>query len=464
MVAGRGIQFAITLLISLSVARLIGPDSYGLVAVALIVVGVVDSLTQLGFDQAIVQRRGDIDDHLGSTRTVLLLRSSVIAVFIWFGAPYVLDYIKMPDAMWLLRVIGLHAVIRSLANPRHIQFQRNQQVLRQVILDVTPAIAYLAVGVVIAVIYESAWALVLGLITSSFLFTMITYILAPRPPRFSIDTRIITELWQFGRWVWVSGIVGSVIIFADRLFVAKNFSESVVGLYAMAYLLTSRPVEIIGKLAFSWLWFSGYSDAQLQPELVRELFIRNVTITLTIVVPALVGIFLVGSDFTVVVLGPQWDAMIGILEILVFVQITRLILVAGGGVFEGIGLPKMTAWIGIVQSLGLIFGLWWLPGIYGISGVAYALGFSLFVALVVWIFGVAIIVKPSIRKLASNLRPLVFGVTAMVLTVAGGNELVDDTSARLLVSVFVGAAGYLITVRLSRKLWDFGGPSGSVKS
>ena len=69
----------------IGVASLLGPREFGLFG-ALLVLSVLDVLSQTGFESALVQRPGKIDSHLDTAFVSHIIRGLTLASIIYFGA------------------------------------------------------------------------------------------------------------------------------------------------------------------------------------------------------------------------------------------------------------------------------------------------------------------------------------------------------------------------------------------
>jgi len=82
-IANRLLQFFLTVVL----ARLLAPDDFGLFGIALLSLVSLDSLTQTGFDLAVIQKDGDIGPYLDSAWTIQILRGVLIAAVLLSTAP-----------------------------------------------------------------------------------------------------------------------------------------------------------------------------------------------------------------------------------------------------------------------------------------------------------------------------------------------------------------------------------------
>ena len=112
--ADRGLRF----LASLVLARVLAPADFGLLAATMVVAGVVETISYLGIDQAVVQsKRSDEPRFLGTAFRVLALRGLVIAIGTAVLAPLAAWYFEEPAVLKMVLIIALSPLLAGLENP-----------------------------------------------------------------------------------------------------------------------------------------------------------------------------------------------------------------------------------------------------------------------------------------------------------------------------------------------------------
>ena len=104
-------------------ARILNPDDFGLLGLALLSISVLNQFSATGFNVALVQKKGDINDYLSSAWTFGLIRGVVLYCILFAAAPYVAFFFESPDVSLIIRVIGLSAILNSVNNIGTIFFQ-----------------------------------------------------------------------------------------------------------------------------------------------------------------------------------------------------------------------------------------------------------------------------------------------------------------------------------------------------
>ena len=74
----------------LILAVFLTPADFGLLGIALLTMGALNTFTQVGFRSALVQRKGDVSEYLDSAWTIGLIRAGVLFLLLVLAAPFII--------------------------------------------------------------------------------------------------------------------------------------------------------------------------------------------------------------------------------------------------------------------------------------------------------------------------------------------------------------------------------------
>ena len=88
----------ITLVSTLILARLLSPKDFGILGIALLAIALLETFSETGFDLALVQKKGDIDNYLDVAWVVSIARGMLIGLLIFLSAPFVAKFFNSPTS------------------------------------------------------------------------------------------------------------------------------------------------------------------------------------------------------------------------------------------------------------------------------------------------------------------------------------------------------------------------------
>ncbi|MBU0580182.1 MAG: lipopolysaccharide biosynthesis protein [Candidatus Margulisbacteria bacterium] len=273
-------------------ARILVPSDFGLMGIALLTMSTLETFSQTGFQQALIQKKG-VESYLNSAWTISILRGLVLFIIIFFIAPYAAIFFKSPQAGPVIRVIGLAILLKGFINIGVIYFQKELEFNKQFLYQLSGTLADFIVSVSSALIIGSVWALVFGLLASAVVTTVASFLIHPCRPHLTKNLGEAKELFGFGKWILGSSILVFLSTQGDAIFVGKLIGVVALGFYQMAYKISNTPATEIVQVV-SQVTFPTYSKLQDNLPKLREAFLKVLQLTSFVSIPLAGGIFILG--------------------------------------------------------------------------------------------------------------------------------------------------------------------------
>ena len=344
---------------TLILARVLLPADFGIVAMATTLSAAVATFSQLGLQDALVRRIGDDRDLFGTAFTLQLCRAVLLAVIVGGAAPAAVWWFTEPRLGPILLVLAGNILVEGLENVAISDFRRGMNFDMQFRLMLVPRLLQVAVTVPMALLLQSYWALLAGIVVSQATRTAMSYVLHPYRPRLQLAG------WQklagFSLWTWAGTAVGVIWERADPFVLGPVIGTTQLGLYLLAAELAILPAtEVVAPVADAL--FAGFAVAQKQGNSSLH-HAPQVAATLVMLVLPLVITISCGSGYVVAaLLGPKWVAADGLVAVMAWLCvfsplgfISNVVLVANGLVRRAFigrcvaSAAKIVALIGVVQ-------------------------------------------------------------------------------------------------------------------
>jgi O-antigen/teichoic acid export membrane protein len=160
----------------------------------------------------------------------------------------------------VLAVLSLNAIIQGFESNRLPLALRHLDLSRITILEVISHIVTLLSMLVWALLDRSIWALVGGAILGQFSKTLLSYkILSGPGDRWLWDAEAFKEIFNFGKWVFFSSILGFLVMNGDRLILGGLIGPDILGQYSIAFLLAFSLQQLLSRF-FSAVAFPALSE------------------------------------------------------------------------------------------------------------------------------------------------------------------------------------------------------------
>jgi lipopolysaccharide exporter len=436
-------------------ARVLAPQDFGLMGIALLSMATLETLSQTGFQQALIQKKCDIESYLNSAWTFLILRSFLLFTVLYLIAPYAAVFFDAPEAKPIIQVIGISVIFQAFTNIGVIYFQKELEFNKQFIYQLSGTLIDFIVAVVAAFILKNVWAIVFGLLAGNAAMFITSYLIHPYRPHLSFDIGKAKELFGYGKWILGSTILVFLATQGDDVLVGKLLGITSLGFYQMAYRISNLPATEITHI-ISQITFPVYSKIQDDIPKLREVYLRILLFTTFISFPVTVLIFVLAPDFTIIFLGEKWMPMVPAMQVLVFAGLIRSIAATTGPIFYAVGKPKIDTKWQMIRLIVIAILIYPFTSKWGILGASIVVFLSIFVSNLGFSFSVIKITGCGINNFIKTLAlPLVIGIViaASILTI----KINADTSGILgfILLVGIGLFIFLGTTYLFDKFLNY---------
>lgn len=378
LVAGTMGQQVVRLVSNLILTRLLFAEDFGLVALVFAWVQGLILCSDLGVSRSVIQHpEGDTDEFLGTAFTLQIVRAvGLCAASVLVAWPMSVFY-EMPDLKLMLPVASLAVLIGALHSPRAVLLVRNLQVRTNEGLSIASALAGLLFTVNLAMLWGSAWALIVGGLSRDLLRLILTYIVCPpRGIRPRWNRQALKAILNFGRWIMVSSVFAFLALQADRLIAGKFVPAQVLGHLSIALLFVGLVRSMISRVGKNLLMPIFAKTEGTMPERLADRFRKARLLLVCIFVPVLCGMALLGPELISLLYEDRWTSVGFYLQCAVVGYIPSYILSGTGVALLGIGDSKgnfmVTAVEVISQVVLMLVGVltWGLPGMLVARGIS----------------------------------------------------------------------------------------------
>ncbi|WP_254703309.1 oligosaccharide flippase family protein [Pseudarthrobacter sp. C4D7] len=236
-----------TLGIGIVLARVLGPESFGTFAVALVALMAVLSFNELGVSLAIVRWPGDPARIVPTVNTISVVGSTVFCGAAIVAAPLFTSAVGDPQATDVIRVLILSVLINGVVASPAALLQRDFREKTRLGIDQVNVWVGALLSLVLALTGMGAMALALGRVAGSLLAAAMFLRASPLPYRLGLDRDLVMPLLRFGLPLAGTSIIFFALGYADQLTTGAVLGSTALGFYVLAFNLSSWPVSILAQ-------------------------------------------------------------------------------------------------------------------------------------------------------------------------------------------------------------------------
>ena len=349
---------AIASVVSLVVlARLLTPADFGAAALAMVVLGGLRSLTDLGVQAAVIHYREDEDDYASVALWMNLALSLVAAVIVLALAGALGRFYDSPLAAGLTRVAVVSFIIESFAvAPLALIVKGLQFTLHETIQGVKSLIIMLG-PLVMAVMGFGAWSLVVPYVIGAAVLCVLAWLVADFRPVWRLDRAVLRNVVRFAWNMYGGNVLDYLIHNLDDAIIGRALGTAQLGLYNFAKKRSLFVALNVSGLT-SRVALPTLARDQGNPEELEKTYLDMLRLSAALTTPAQVGLIVVAEQVVPLVFGQQWVPATAVFRLFFIYSLVRSLSLISTAVTAAIGRPDVPFRLNLVQLPLLVFAIW----------------------------------------------------------------------------------------------------------
>ena len=371
--------------------KILTPQDFGLISLAMVLVNVAESLKQTGFKEYLIAKDGVSRDDEDSSWTLELAKNSILAFLLFVSKDAVVLYFEEPRLSAIVNVFVLLFLFESFVSPHFYKFRKNLDYKKMVLYNFLTNTLYTVAAIFLVYKYMNYYGVVLSYMVKTLSEVVLSYAFYPKKVRFYVDLSLVRAQMSFGKWIVLSAIVFYFTNRFDNFVLANAVSLEDLGYYVFAFSVANavigQPIKSVNTALFPLLAkkFDSYSP-------------RRILVLISLAGLSLCGLLLLFLPYVITeFIDKKWERSIEVVSILVVAMYVNGLRV--DGFFLAKGKPKYKFIIDLAKGVSFVPLLILLVESYGVIGAAYANLISSALAFVVWFYYIEFKINKMARVL-----------------------------------------------------------------
>lgn len=357
---GFGVSRGLRLVSHLILAWLLTPQIFGLMALVKVFHQGLEMFSDVGIGPSIIQnKRGNDPTFLNTAWTIQIIRGfSLWIITCLLTYPFAWWYAQNDPAAWqltaLLPVAAFTTVIAGFNSPALFTLNKELRLGRLTMIELGVQLVSLIVMIGWALVHPTVWAMVAGGLAGAFSKMLVSHFLVPgHRVRPGWDRECRSELFTFGKWIFLSTAFTFLALNLDKLVLGKLLTLKELGLYGIALVFAKAALDVASRLG-NTVMFPVYSKFQDQPDKLMAVALQSREVVLW-VGAAVCICFAVGAPlFFETLWDPRYHHAGVIAQWIAIYMWTRIQLDTMGRIPLALGNSKSLFFSNIIQTCGII--------------------------------------------------------------------------------------------------------------
>ncbi len=358
---------------SVLLMRLLAPDQFGIVALALFFMTFLTPFSAFGIDFALIQKR-DAGKETFSTHFVLRLALALIVLGVGFiASPFLrriyADQVVVVDVFLVL--LSLNVFVASFSTPGVI-LRREMRFGSMALLNLASSLAMTITAPTLAYLGAGLWSLVAEQAVGPFVrWIGLWGVIRPWRPSLRFDWGEAKSLFSFGKQILFSRTLGILLDRFDDFWTGTALGSTALGYYSRSYEIAQYPERVLATPITS-VFYPVYAAVQEDKETLSKAFFRSSSFLIRVGFLMAIALMIGAPEITIILFGETWLPIVPVFRLMLVYVVLNPLYVNLSYLIVGIGRPTLLARVRLIQVGIFVIAVIVFANFWGINGVALA--------------------------------------------------------------------------------------------
>lgn len=343
-------------LIQIILARLLMPEDFGLLAMVIVFVGIGTSIMESGFGQSLIRTKNPSESDYSSVFYLNVFISITVYAFLYVLAPYVSDFYNEEDLTFILRVLALIIIIKSLYLVQQTILTINFDFKKQMVVNLISTIISGIVATILAIKGFKIWSLVFFQLVTNILSALLFWHYSKWFPKRIFDTQRIRYHYNFGFKLMISTIINSFFNYIFDILIGKYYSSSQLGFYNRASTFQKFPTMLLGR-SVNRVTYPVFSEISENLDQMKQALRKINKLVIYVYTPFMFLLIFNAKQIIVLLLTENWLAAVPIFQLLCIGGLLQPIQYYNTNIIKALGDSALILKINFFSRLFIVIGL-----------------------------------------------------------------------------------------------------------
>lgn len=313
----RIVNYGISFLIGIVLARLLSPEDYGLIGIIGIFTAIFNIILDSGLSIALIRKQYVTETDYCTVFWTNLLLSFVLTAVLFISAPLISSFFNRPELIPYIHVMSFILVINALSLAQQAILTKQIDFKTQTKISLIAHTLSGIIGIVMAYTRFGVWALIAQQMSSRLFSTFLLWIYNKWWPKLVFSWNSFKELFNFSWKLLVAQIIQTVFNQLYQAVIGKVYNPNTLGQFTRAQqygqLVSGSVGDVVLKVSLPVM-----SSIQNENERLLRAFKTIIKTTILISAVLLIGMAACAKSLIYVLIGEQWLPCVPMMQILSF--------------------------------------------------------------------------------------------------------------------------------------------------
>lgn len=425
-------------------ARLLTPYDYGCIGMLTIFLVLAEQFVDGGFGSALIQKKKPTQEDYSTIFYWNLGLAFVMYAALFFSAPAISRFYKIPILCEVLRVQGVILFIYALNIVQRSILKKQLKFKVIAVTRIVTSIIALIFTIIMAFLGYGVWALVTQYLIGAFIPMVVYWVYTKWRPIWAFSWKSFKELFGFGFFMLLTHLINSFSSQLQGLLIGRFYDPVTLGFYSKAQSTERLASHTISGIMAS-VTYPLYAEVQDDMTRMHNMIKRLTTTIFYITCPMMAILLLTAKPIFIFLYSDRWLASIPYFQVLCVAGMGTCLSSVNTQTIAAIGKSKiMFTWTIIKRAIGITVMIVSLL-FFGMDGLLIGLVFTSWFAYFVNIGLVSKYIGYSWMKQIKDLLPIAIvvmlaGIVSYLIGFFLESNMYADGAVKLIVflTIFIG--------------------------
>jgi len=448
---------AATILIRLILTKLLLPHDFGLFAMVLMSLGIINTFADFGLQNALIQREQDNNSSLryDSAFWFLTLTGGLWVVFVLIVvSPFLAWFYNEPRLFYIAAAMSMSIFLQNSSIIPLVILTRRMHFQYIVIAEISGTFISSIAAMIMAFTGAGYWTLVTQQLIMISLTNVFLWYYCGWFPTYRFSWHTLQDVVGYSGYMLGSRVVYYVRTNMATFFISIILGAEALGIYTLALTLTENIRTQLSSI-ISRVMLPAYSKLQNSPNRIRSSYLAINRAMPLMLFPVLLPMLLYADPIISFLFNDNWTRAILPVQILTVSGLFYSISGPSAEVLQGIGKPEVLFRISFINLLVVAIPLMWvMSSFFGLPGASGAL----VLAFIIQRFATHLAVKNSVKvsnfDLLKSITPAITGTILALLIRYGLHNCIHFLfQITLTIGIFTIITLYIYRINISKILY-----------
>ena len=346
----QGVSF----IVSLILARLLLPESYGVVSLITVFISIMSLFIDSGFGNALIQKKNADQLDYSTVFHFNVLMGLLLYIFMFVSAPSIARFYNKYYMVSYIRVLSITLVFGGINGVQQAIISKRMQFKRFFYSSLLGTIISAVVGITMAYMQMGVWALIAQRLINQAMSTFFLWFTVRWRPSPVFSIKRLKPMFNFGSRLMISSFANTFMENLAGLIVGKAYSAELLAYYDKGRNIPNLLIQNL-QAAVQSVLFPVIAESQEKQTQVKNILQKSVLTSTYCIFPCMTGIAVCADALVRILYTDKWIAMVPYLQLWCFCFAFYLWHTANLQVIRALGRSDIFLKIEIIkQSLALI--------------------------------------------------------------------------------------------------------------